>query len=1412
MAGGESFRCGRRCHGLRVTQPPQARSRVASCALRLCLCLEENFHASWVADFFPACYEGEWPGFVLKAERVHDMALDTKQIARCLKKVLRSSIKNGYRCVSEHPVLLTLGVLLYLLYRSSPGLFAFLLSSSPVIICTTLLLGILLSYGDTNLSEDDEDNKTTPEISSLKAGNPPNDFHFEASQRLPVPELGENTAGFKERETKQMVFIRERASEHIELEDNVPLLRRVEHEYDRFDCHEIPAALTPFPSMVNFRQDSGIGKDLSSNQDINSKGSLPIKDKADGHTSLFEGVLSGLDEKDGSFGIFSTSKNVNGRGEVEENLNQETVFTDSTASRMRDISEEKPTERETGTSTSACAISVHQSKTLDELRINTSKGFEDNLLDSSLGSPWARVGSEDGVGSDDGSSGFDSDQAESSSPDASMTDIAPILDEIDPLLGASSTRPDTIPKDDSDTDSHVSSQDHQTDDDSNDETDNNDAKENGEEKKKEEGKEAAFVWTADDEKNLMDLGYSEMERNRRLELLMARRRSRKNIRFEIDNDLIDIDNNDGGRSVDDLSRFRVQVPHISVLRRNPFDLPYDSEEAAIPGSAPSVLHARKNPFDLPLDLSNDGDVSADNNVNHGESVQASHRDMFFRRHDSFNIGRTDATPERFSRFKPYFVPETVEGSLSNFQRQFSDKIADQEDHKDLNEKDLPKEHGSPALQRQDSDLADVGSECSDGINSVDVELDNSDIDDREIALQHFVFERSQEREAYLASTKGKGPEDDYLLNSVENSKTLHPVADLLSWEDGNGESSLGANSSHNTSVEFSDWVSSARPIAEHDSGPENLQEFLNTEVASSSKTIVVGAGNPAENNGNVDFISYSNNEMPSDNLGPGSMEFTSEFCNESLPVISRDLHPIPEERVVENFNVQEKHEAVIFTDSDAALTAFHVIEEHFEVGCDVSPSSEVVPSCLQASDSIQSPLVENKEILNPFISMASEPNKVDMIDLKEETAAGYPLDSDDDADKIYPETMEDNVIDESFLSELDAVGDFRVEATRSDQQMPDIDSHIDNNAANGVAESSLISPQISTNIFSNLKYANMLEHGENSPLVDDLNGTGPEFGWSLGSSYDDPEQTVYNPRRRILGASPFEETNTEMKPLCDETEASLVNAPIEANLVVGLSKVDAANQSELTKTDTEMVILDTKSLEDIETAFKQASDGIVESTVDNETPQVSGADIDPEPIESSEQLDVLDAKSVDDIYAALKEHTTAAMNSSIENEDKHGCGDTVKFTTHNELPEGTHIEGNTVGDDKEPEPMGTTSSMDVIDAKSIDDIYAALKEHSSAAANSSFEQNEGKSGCGDTVKFTMHDELLEGTYVEGNTVEDGKELGPIGTTISMDTIEAKTIDDIDAVFKKLSDGGAKSTAQAVDSENSCEGSDESEQH
>ncbi|KAE8802634.1 Arogenate dehydratase/prephenate dehydratase 2, chloroplastic [Hordeum vulgare] len=119
--------------------------------------------------------------FGLEAWRVHAMALETKQVGLCIKKVL----------------------------RSAPGFFAFLLSSSPVIICTTLLLGILLSYGDTNLPEaNDEDTKTTPEIPSLKVDNSSRDVQFGSHQRISVPSFRNTTKNFKGRETKRTGMVR----------------------------------------------------------------------------------------------------------------------------------------------------------------------------------------------------------------------------------------------------------------------------------------------------------------------------------------------------------------------------------------------------------------------------------------------------------------------------------------------------------------------------------------------------------------------------------------------------------------------------------------------------------------------------------------------------------------------------------------------------------------------------------------------------------------------------------------------------------------------------------------------------------------------------------------------------------------------------------------------------------------------------------------------------------------------------------------------------------------------------------------------------------------------------------------------------------------------------------------------------
>ena len=97
-----------------------------------------------------------------------------------------------------------------------------------------------------------------------------------------------------------------------------------------------------------------------------------------------------------------------------------------------------------------------------------------------------------------------------------------------------------------------------------------------------------IAWTDDDQKNLMDLGNSEMERNKRLEHLITRRRTRRQVLLAAERSLMDM-----------------EVPPVCV-GRNYFGLDHDEDYMIdglqMPESAPSVLLLpTKNPFDLPYD-------------------------------------------------------------------------------------------------------------------------------------------------------------------------------------------------------------------------------------------------------------------------------------------------------------------------------------------------------------------------------------------------------------------------------------------------------------------------------------------------------------------------------------------------------------------------------------------------------------------------------------------------------------------------------------------------------------------------------------------------------------------------------------------------------------------------------------------
>ncbi|XP_019094829.1 PREDICTED: uncharacterized protein LOC104754899 [Camelina sativa] len=128
------------------------------------------------------------------------------------------------------------------------------------------------------------------------------------------------------------------------------------------------------------------------------------------------------------------------------------------------------------------------------------------------------------------------------------------------------------------------------------------------------------AWTEDDQKNLMELGNSEMERNKRLEHLITRRRMRRVVKVAAE-----------GRSLMDM-----EVPSICV-GRNYFGLDQENymiDGLQMPESAPSVLLLpTKNPFDLPYDPQEEKpNLSGDS---FQQEFAANPNDIFFCRHESF---------------------------------------------------------------------------------------------------------------------------------------------------------------------------------------------------------------------------------------------------------------------------------------------------------------------------------------------------------------------------------------------------------------------------------------------------------------------------------------------------------------------------------------------------------------------------------------------------------------------------------------------------------------------------------------------------------------------------------------------------------------------------------------------------------
>ncbi|KAK1412860.1 hypothetical protein QVD17_34429 [Tagetes erecta] len=130
-------------------------------------------------------------------------------------------------------------------------------------------------------------------------------------------------------------------------------------------------------------------------------------------------------------------------------------------------------------------------------------------------------------------------------------------------------------------------------------------------------------WMEDNQNNDMDLGLSEPEGNKRLQSLMQRRRSRKNLGFE-----------EGGSTGN--NNKNVQISAVKTMKINPF-LEVKSSGKISPGSAPSTLLTTTNPFDLPYDPHEEKlDLTGDNF--HEEFTVVQPKEPVFCRHQSFSLG------------------------------------------------------------------------------------------------------------------------------------------------------------------------------------------------------------------------------------------------------------------------------------------------------------------------------------------------------------------------------------------------------------------------------------------------------------------------------------------------------------------------------------------------------------------------------------------------------------------------------------------------------------------------------------------------------------------------------------------------------------------------------------------------------
>uniref|UniRef100_A0ACD5W9N3 Uncharacterized protein n=1 Tax=Avena sativa TaxID=4498 RepID=A0ACD5W9N3_AVESA len=461
------------------------------------------------------------------------MAPDTYNLALPrIRRLVRSSIRLAYHCACDHSAVLGAAIVLLFLHGLCPSLFAFLLSSSPVIVLTAILLGALLSYGEATAPLDGEETPEEHEIFSIKPSICISDCLIREVQNVAVKDQLE-----KRTETHSHsgeVYVRETASDD-DLTRDAP-------------CEEKNVAYVASDAAV-------LSGEEYVEEERTPTDNLQATHCEEKHVTFLDGDTVPSVEP-------CNSTKINATLEREEDA--------------KEIDEKPELQQLESTCTGSCNSGVHSQYQFGEF----------------MRSCWQPIMRPDPPCSD-----FESDLSDdSSSADASMTDIIPMLEELHSMINSGAGQLSLASRDNLSSSSD----------------DNEEDLEEEEEEEEEEDvssdDEEGAEWEQDSRNNLKDVAHlncSDMEQNIKMENLMELQRAKNILKFELDMRSIDLQAADTTRKMKDASSFHIQVPSISTPRHNPLEAPRNLEETIdlppIPGSAPSLYLPRRNLFDLPFE-------------------------------------------------------------------------------------------------------------------------------------------------------------------------------------------------------------------------------------------------------------------------------------------------------------------------------------------------------------------------------------------------------------------------------------------------------------------------------------------------------------------------------------------------------------------------------------------------------------------------------------------------------------------------------------------------------------------------------------------------------------------------------------------------------------------------------------------